>query len=368
MSPRPPAFLSPNDAGLLLPARRRLLLAAAAAGGAAALGLPWLRAHAAASARAHDWDWLIGNWDVRHRRLRERLAGSDEWEEFGGKSAVWSTLGGLGTVDDNIVELPGGSYHGMSLRAYDAASDRWAIWWIDGRHPTRIDPPVRGGFDGDGGTFYGDDTFKGKPITMRFRWHDIHGAQPWWEQAFSPDRGRSWEVNWRNWFTRTAAQPSPLPLLPGYERDFDFLAGRWKVQHRRLRQRLVNSDQWDEFDGSFVNWPVLGGRGNAGDNVMNFPSGTVRGVGFRAYDPERRQWLSWWLDGRTPTEIGAPLRGGFADGVGTFHGDDSHQGRPVRTRVTWTHITARTARWSQSSSADGGQTWELNWVSDFSRV
>jgi hypothetical protein len=355
--------------------RRDFLTTFAAMGGASALGLPrWARAWGgsteagAAMAHANDWAWLRGDWKVWHRRLKERLQGDTTWEEFAGRSAVWLVMDGLGTIDDNIVELPGGAYRGLGIRAFDAAVGKWSIWWLDGRNPTHIDPPVRGGFEGDTGTFIGHDTFKGRPIVMRFRWRDIHGARPWWEQAFSPDDGASWEVNWRNWFTRTSTTPTPLPSYEDAPRDWDFLVGRWRVRHRRLRQRFAGSDRWDEFDGTLVNWPVLGGHGNVGDNLMRFPDTTVRGVGIRAFDPATRQWLSWWLDGRRAGEIAPPLRGGFADGVGTFLGDDNHEGRPVRTRVVWSQITPHSARWEQSGSADDGASWESNWVSEFTRL
>ncbi len=347
---------------------RRQLIAAAAA--TPLLGMPAFAAHPAAAAfvHTHDWQWLLGSWDVWHRRLKDRLAGSDDWEEFPGKSAFWMTMGGLGNVDDNVIDIPSGTYRGLSIRAFDPRTGTWAIWWLDSRAPTRIEPPVRGGFKADHGTFVGRDEFKGRPIVMRFRWSDVHGARPWWEQAFSPDDGASWEVNWRNYFTRTSTQASPLPRLADAPKDWDFLVGRWNVKHRRLRERLVGSDQWDEFGGTLVNWPVLGGKGNVGDNVMEFPNGTVRGVGIRAFDGASGQWSSWWLDGRDPADIAAPVSGRFADGIGTFVGDDTHKGRAIRTRVLWSRITPTSARWEQSSSADGGATWESNWVSDFTRA
>lgn len=319
------------------------------------------------SAHAHDWDWLVGQWDVSHRRLKDRLAGSSEWQEFSGKSALWLTMGGLGTIDDNSVELPGGAYRGMSIRAFDPESGKWSIWWLDGRNPTRIDPPVLGRFHGDTGTFFGRDTFKGRPIVVRFQWNEVHGQRPWWEQAFSMDEGKSWEVNWRNYFTRTSARATGLPKLADAPRDFDFLVGEWRVRHRRLRERLVGSNAWDEFDGTLVNWPVLGGHGNVGDNVMEFPDRTVRGIGLRAFDPATREWLSWWLDGRSPAVINAPLRGTFKDDIGTFIGDETVAGRTVRSRVRWSRITSRSAQWEQASSADGGKTWETNWISEFVR-
>jgi len=350
------------------PSRRRFIATAAGVAGCSLLS-PAFAFAPAAPAHAHDWQWLEGSWDVWHRRLKDRLAGSDEWEEFPGKSSFWQTLGGLGNVDDNIVDIPSGTYRGMSVRAFDPATGTWAIWWLDARAPTRIDPPVRGGFKADEGTFVGRDTFKGRPIVMRFRWNDVHGARPWWEQAFSPDDGRSWEVNWRNYFTRTSKTPVALPRLGDAPKDFDFLVGRWKVSHRRLRERLVGSDQWDEFGGTLANWPVLGGKGNVGDNVMEFPKGTVRGVGLRAFDDASGEWSSWWLDNRDPSNIAAPVRGRFgSDGIGTFIGDDTLNGRAVKTRVTWSRITPTSARWEQSSSGDGGATWESNWISDFTRL
>ena len=243
---------------------RRQLVAGMAAG----TMLPSLgRARVAATdpaARAHDWDWLIGNWDVWHRRLKERLANNHDWQEFGGKSALWLGLGGLATIDDNIVDIPSGSYYGLTVRAWDPKTDRWAIWWVDGRNPTVIDPPVLGGFAGENGVFAGPDNFKGTPVTVRFRWLDIHSARPHWDQAMSTDGGKSWETNWENFFTRTAPIATTLPLAGDRPRDFDFLHGSWTVQHRRLRKRLVGSTDWERFSGTLVYRPVLAGRANIG--------------------------------------------------------------------------------------------------------
>ncbi len=153
------------------------------------------------SEHAHDWDWLVGRWNVSHRRLKSRLAGSTEWEEFPGTSVLWLTLGGLGTVDDNVLELPSGTYRAVGIRAFDATTRQWSIWWLDARS-INIDPPVRGGFANGVGEFLADETFNGKPIKVRFRWSEIASQSPRWEQAFSPDGGATWEVNWIMHFTR----------------------------------------------------------------------------------------------------------------------------------------------------------------------
>jgi hypothetical protein len=151
---------------------------------------------------AHDFDFLIGKWRVHHRRLKARLAGSHDWVEFEGTSQLWMTINGHGTVDDNYIGLPGDPYYAMGTRGYDPKTQTWAIWWLDGRNPHTMEPPVFGNFQNGVGTFNGDDTFNGKPIKVRFIWSQITANSAHWEQAFSPDGGKSWETNWVMDFTR----------------------------------------------------------------------------------------------------------------------------------------------------------------------
>jgi hypothetical protein len=152
----------------------------------------------------HDFDFYTGKWRVHHHRLKERLAGSTEWQEFDGTSEAWPLLGGAGNVDDNILELPSGTYRAVSLRSFDPESGLWSIWWLDGRNPGRLDPPVVGGFKDGVGTFQCDDTFNGQPIIVRFLWSSITETTCRWEQAFSSDGGKTWEVNWIMESTRVA--------------------------------------------------------------------------------------------------------------------------------------------------------------------
>ena len=151
---------------------------------------------------AHDFDFLIGKWRVHHWRLKDRLAGSHEWVEFEGESRLWMTMDGHGTIDDNIIGLPSGPYRAVGIRGYDPKTETWAIWWLDGRNPHHIEPPVIGNFQNGIGTFEGDDTFNDKPIKVRFVWSRITPTSAHWEQAFSPDGGKTWETNWKMDLTR----------------------------------------------------------------------------------------------------------------------------------------------------------------------
>lgn len=153
---------------------------------------------------SHDFDFLFGTWQVRHRRLNRRLAGCTEWTGFDGTSSAHALLGGAGNVDDNVLNLPGGPYRAATLRAYDPATKQWAIWWLDGRQPHTIDAPMIGRFEDGVGTFFADETFEGRPIRVRFLWSRITPVSCRWEQAFSADGGRTWEINWEMDFTRTA--------------------------------------------------------------------------------------------------------------------------------------------------------------------
>ena len=155
---------------------------------------------------AADFDFFIGSWKVAHHRLKERLAGCTEWADFGGTCVTQKILGGLGNIDDNLLDLPGGAYRAVTLRAFDAATGNWSIWWLDGRNPGSLDTPMVGRFGGGVGRFYADDSLAGRPIRVRFLWTMSKPGSPRWEQAFSPDGGNSWETNWVMDFTRADAR------------------------------------------------------------------------------------------------------------------------------------------------------------------
>jgi len=328
---------------------------------------------AAAAAVAHatgqqSFDFLVGEWRVRHRRLPP---GAREWVEFEGTCSNRPLMNGRANVEEHVLNAPAGRYGAVGLRAFDPQAGEWSIWWLDGRYPAGpLDPPVRGHFEKGVGTFQSDYVDQGKPMRVRFTWSDITPASARWEQALSSDAGKTWQTNWIMEFQRvSSASPGALPAAPAGPAgppDFDFLVGEWRVDHRFLR---AATREWVQLAGTCSHRKLMGGWANLEEHVMKTPDGDRGALGLRAYDPKTAQWSIWWLDGRSPSgPLDPPVRGRFENGIGTFHGETTVDARQVGMRFLWSQITPASARWEQAYSPDGGKTWDANWVMEFRRA
>jgi hypothetical protein len=147
--------------------------------------------------------------------------------------------------------------------------------------------------------------------------------------------------------------------------DFDFLIGSWTVANRQLRTLFAGSDEWKTFPSAATCRPIFDGGGNTEEIV--FPTLGSHGFSLRLFDIERKEWSIYWASSSTGL-LYPPVRGAFTDGRGDFYGDDTHDGKPIRAHYIWSDITPTSARWKQEFSADGGQTWETNWVMEFTRT
>jgi hypothetical protein len=148
--------------------------------------------------------------------------------------------------------------------------------------------------------------------------------------------------------------------------DFDFLIGRWQVHHRRLRERLKGSTSWEEFEGTTVARKILGGLGNIDENIMDRASGRLEGFTLRLYNPVSQQWSIYWAANVTGI-LETPMVGGFEAGRGEFYSQEIFEGRSIFNRFIWSVFNENACRWEQAFSADGGKTWETNWIMDFTR-
>lgn len=146
--------------------------------------------------------------------------------------------------------------------------------------------------------------------------------------------------------------------------DFDFLYGEWDVHNRRLRELFAGSREWYSFEATAWAQPLLGGIGIVDE--MDCPSEGFAGATVRLQDQVSGEWSIYWADSTTG-RLFPPVVGGFDGGRGDFFGDDEVDSHPIRAHFTWSEITPESARWEQEFSLDGGQTWECNWVMEFTR-
>jgi hypothetical protein len=143
--------------------------------------------------------------------------------------------------------------------------------------------------------------------------------------------------------------------------------GSWKVHNRYLRERLEGSADWVEFEATSVARPLLDGLGNEDEFRTDHEGGFI-GMSLRFFDPTTGKWWIYWADTRRPGELDPPVVGSFSGDIGVFEGTDTFEGRPIDVRFTWSRVTTPTPRWEQAFSADGGETWEVNWVMEFTRA
>ena len=144
----------------------------------------------------HDFDFEIGTWKIHLKRLEQRLAGSTTWIEFEGTSVTRKVWDGRAQLEQFETDSPGGGHiEGLTLRLYNPQSHQWRLYWANSKIGI-LDPPQVGEFKNGRGEFYAQDTINGKAILIRFIWSSTDTNTPHFEQSFSEDGGKTWEVNW----------------------------------------------------------------------------------------------------------------------------------------------------------------------------
>jgi hypothetical protein len=151
------------------------------------------------------------------------------------------------------------------------------------------------------------------------------------------------------------------------QHDFDFEIGTWATDLRRLRRPLTGSTEWVEYDGTSVVRPILGGLANIVELDVSGPAGRIVGLSLRLYRPETRDW-SLNFASMANGLLAVPAIGRFEDGRGEFVSDEELDGRPILSRFVISEISADSCHFDQAFSADGGATWESNWIAVDTRV
>jgi hypothetical protein len=143
----------------------------------------------------HDFDFNIGTWKTHLRRLLDPLTGSTKWVEYEGTSVVRKVWNGRANLVELVADGPAGHFEGLNLRLYNPQSHQWSLNFANSKSGT-LSPPTIGEFKNGRGEFFAQETLNGRAILVRFVISDITSDSCRFEQAFSDDGGKTWEVNW----------------------------------------------------------------------------------------------------------------------------------------------------------------------------
>jgi hypothetical protein len=142
-----------------------------------------------------DFDFEIGTWKTRLSRLQHPLSGSKTWVKYEGTTVVRKVWDGRANLVELDVNGPAGRLEGLSLRLYNPESRQWSLNFSNSRGGT-LSPPSIGEFKNGRGEFYSQESFNGRAIFVRFVISPITPDSLRFEQSFSDDGGKTWEVNW----------------------------------------------------------------------------------------------------------------------------------------------------------------------------
>ena len=162
------------------------------------------------------------------------------------------------------------------------------------------------------------------------------------------------------------ACPAAGRAQPDGQHDFDFEFGTWKTHIRRLLQPLSGANAWADLDGFSTVRRVWDGRANLGELEVSNATSRIQGLSLRVYNPESRQWSIYWASSRDG-RLGTAMVGGFKNGRGEFFNQEIFQEKAIYVRFVFSNITPTSFRLEQAFSADGGATWEANWIATFTR-
>lgn len=155
----------------------------------------------------HDFDFEIGTWRTHVKRRLRPLTGSDEWTELQGTTLVRKVWDGRANLVELVAEGPAGKFEGLSLRLYNPDTRQWSLHFASSRDGALAVPTI-GEFREGQGEFHAQETLGGRAIFVRFVITVLSPDSVRFEQAFSDDGGRTWEVNWIAHDTRVRTPPA----------------------------------------------------------------------------------------------------------------------------------------------------------------
>ncbi|MFZ0884908.1 MAG: hypothetical protein WAN14_16025 [Candidatus Acidiferrales bacterium] len=332
---------------------------------------------------SHDFDFEVGTWTIQLKKRLNPLTGSKNWVEFDGTSKTFKIWDGRAQIEQFETDSPAaGRIEGLTLRTYNPTAHEWRLSWANSKTGI-LDPAQVGKFKDGRGEFYCQDRIGGRTIFIRFIWSDITANSAHFEQSFSDDGGKTWEVNWITDQTRvseeafnaatrrfatvaTSSAPANSAERDG-QHDFDPIVGSWKFELKRRMHPMTGSNTWVDLSGAGVCYKIWDGRAQLDTVELDGSTEHIEGLTLRLYDPTAHVWRLYWANSRIGI-LDPPQVGKFTDGHGDFYAQDTINGKTLLIRYDWTKLTTSAPHFEQSFSDDGGKTWEANFISDQTRI
>jgi hypothetical protein len=143
----------------------------------------------------HDFDFEIGTWKTHLKRLMHPLTDSKTWVEYDGTTVVRKVWDGRANLVELVADGRAGHFEGLNLRLYNPEAHQWSLNFANVAGGTLTQPTI-GEFRDGRGEFYDQETFNGRAVFVRFVISQLSPDSCHFEQAFSDDGGKSWEINW----------------------------------------------------------------------------------------------------------------------------------------------------------------------------
>jgi len=321
----------------------------------------------------HDFDFHFGSWKTHISRLTHAPDGTPHWVTLDGTVVIRKIWDGRANLEEVKADGEGGHFEDLALFLYDPKAHQWSIHFAGSDDGTIVAPATVGRFQNGRGEFFDQELRNGKSVLVRMIWSNITPDSHDFEQAFSSDGGQTWETNFTASLTRAEPAPptsvaprSPEPADPDGQDAFDFAQGTWHEHTSRLVHPLTGSHTWIQMDGVSVDKPVWNGRANLVELESDGPKGHLELLSLRLYNPQSRQWNLYFATSPVGV-LSDAMTGGFQNGRGEFFAQDTVDGRTVLVRFTVAKLSATSALSEQAFSADGGKTWEVNWINRYTR-
>jgi hypothetical protein len=330
---------------------------------------------AAARDGQHDFDFHFGSWKTHISSLRHTASGTPYWVTMDGTVIVRKIWDGRANLEEVKADGEGAHFEGTALFLYDPKAHQWSINSARSADGAISPPPTVGQFKDGRGEFFDQELQNGKSVLVRMVWSNITPDSHRFEQAFSSDGGRTWETNFTASLTRadlppavsTSAAASSDPADPDGQDAFEFAQGTWREHTSRLLHPLTGSHAWIQMDGVSVDKPIWNGRANVVELESDGPSGHLELLSLRLYNPQSRQWNLYFATSPVGV-LSDAMTGDFHNGHGEFFAQTTVNGRTVLARFTVAKLSDTSALSEQAFSADGGKTWEVNWINRYTRA